>query len=161
MKTSPFNFFLLFIFLFVFSCNSNQVTYKGKKFEIDYNRIEHISNGDWIQIDEQKFVHLRSMQEANKTPFSLPTTEILVDSLETGRTFKDQIISNSIALHLARYLDVINTNKLSENEDWPKYTLDAIPKMSIMGILTFSKADSSTFIIKTSKDYPAPIRILE
>lgn len=161
MKPRSNNFLFLFLLPFIFSCNSNQITYKGKKFEINYNRLEHISDGDWIQIDDQKFVHLRSIQLANKTPYSLPTTEILVDSLENGKTFKDQINSNSVALHLARYLDVINTNRTSKNENWSKYTLHAIPKMSVMGILTFSKADSSTFIIKTSKDYPAPIRILE
>ena len=145
--------------LFFIACTEDTKKVEGNIIEMDFSNIEDISQGSWVKIDQWKFTHVRSIKEGVKTSLALPSTYILVDSLETGKKVGTPIASRAIGLHLASNLVKINNEKLPI--DSPKYEVINPGLISVAGILKFKKTDSSKITVESPQDYPVSIKVVE
>lgn len=151
------NKFIIILFsVLLLNCFERYPVYQGEKIEISYQRVPLLKDGEWIEIDGRRFTHVQRVSEADKIPFSLPTTEVIM-SEKNDKVFTDKINSSTVALHIARYLRQMNFT----SKDDLKYIFHEQPKLSLMGILTISKSDSSDVVIRTSEGYLPLVKVLK
>ncbi len=140
-------------------CTPDTRRIEGTVIKLDFNRIDDVTKSDWIKIDRWKFDHVRTMQEGMEGTLTLPSTYLVVDSMETtGRKVGTPIENRSIGLRLAQHFNSINRNELSEDE--PKYKVINPPLISVQGIMKFMKSDSSSITVVVPRDYPVYIEAL-
>ncbi|MCG2590103.1 hypothetical protein [Rhodohalobacter sulfatireducens] len=154
---------LLLICLFVFtSCSSNPGTnvYQGKKIEIDYRFAENIQDQSWVKVDTIEFRHERDRRVAENSEFILPTSEIVLDSLETGRTLRTRSSSNSIPMYLSRAFALINISSNDDAKNTVTYVVPDPSIASVTGKFVVQKSDSSLVRIEVPKGYPADVNVL-
>lgn len=154
---------LLLICLFVFaSCSSNPGTnvYQGKKIEIDYRFAENIQDQSWVKVDTIEFRHERDRRVAENSEFILPTSEIVLDSLETGRTLRTRSSSNSIPMYLSRAFALINSSLGGDAKNISAYVVPDPSIASVTGKFVIEKSDSSLVRVEVPKDYPADVNVL-
>jgi len=154
---------LFLICLFVFSsCSTNPDTnvYQGKKIEIDYRFAENIQDQSWVKVDTIEFRHERDRRVAENSEFTLPTSEIVIDSLETGRTLRTRSSSNSIPMYLSRAFALINASLNDDAKNIATYVVPDPSIASVTGKFVVQKSDSSLLIVEVPKGYPADVNVL-
>lgn len=153
--------FLISLFVFA-SCFTNPDTnvYYGKKIEIDYRFVENINDQSWIKIDTIEFRHERDRKVAENSELVLPTDEIVIDSLETGKTLRSRMSSASIPMYLSRSFILINSSVGGDEQDKVTYVVPDPSVASVMGKFVVLKSDSSLVRVEAPKDYPADINVL-
>lgn len=154
---------LIFSCLFVFtSCSTNPGTnfYQGKKIEIDYRFAENIQDQSWVKVDTIEFRHERDRRVAENSEFILPTSEIVLDSLETGRTLRTRSSSNSIPMYLSRAFALINRSLIDDAKNSVTYIVPDPSIASVTGKFVIQKSDSSLVRIEVPKGYPADVNVL-
>lgn len=159
-------FILLFCFcisLLIITCKQrNYESYKGTKFEINYLHVDSLKEDDWIEIDGIRFNHVREVDKFRKDIKTIPTSVILKDSLGPNNKFEEPLNSLNIAIMLG---DRIHALTAQDSSDLAKNNNELVitdpPLLMTRGQLRLIKKDSSSFTIKTSKNYPAKVNKLE
>lgn len=157
--------FLAITFLFVACClaacesntntKSDTSTYSGSLIEVDFNNKKRISDQDWIIIDGIKFTHFSDLKKSQKDEFSLPASRVTLS--EGDEEFNSVTNKYTIAIMLGNYLDMIN----SREENIGGVRVQRRDLLLSSGIMRLQKPDSSKFVVETSKNYSADIKVIE
>ena len=156
--------FLLFICLglILTSCSQTDYeSYQAQKFEIDYLNIDGLQEHDWIEIDGIRFNHVRPEKRFINNVHEIPTSIVLKDSLAPNNKVEAQFNSLAIGIMLGNKMRQVVTQDSVRSSTNSEILITKPPLLMSMGKLRIIKQDSSSFEVKTSKNYPAKVTPLE
>lgn len=144
------------MFLFSFGCQSNDVTLKA--VEIDFYNVKTLKEGDWIEIDGVRFRHVQAYETVEDSIFTLPASRITRAAKERGTDATEPFPSFNIGYMLAVQINSINKDSIFSVNHQYTYRLVDPDLVLALGKVRFIRSDSTKVHIRTSSDYPAPIR---
>jgi hypothetical protein len=134
---------------------------EGRVVELDYQRVDSIPDGAWVEIDGHRFRHVAEPSEIDTNEmddawYPLPATSVVLDS--SGRDpIQNRVPARSMPLRIAEYMNRIGETREGE----AKYAVANRQLMLVGGVLRLVKADSSRITVRTSAQYPACVRTVE
>ena len=149
-------FFPVLLTVLFTACTQSNSGYKA--IEIDFLNVRTLEEGDWIEIDGVRFNHVKAYEEVEANVLTLPASRITRGPQRSREDYTEPFPSLNIGYLLASYLHNINKEAKLMVEHDHTYTIINPDLMMAMGKLQFIRADTSEFKIKTSPDYPVPIR---
>lgn len=154
LKQTSICLLLFILFLFVGCSGANQPDKEMLVLDF-FNLQSQFEEGDWIEIEEFKFVHYsnRPTELFNKNILPLPAS-VVKDSI--GNREKLSKVGNAnIATRLALNLKYLNEEIITDTEK--EFVIHEPHLITIQSKLKITKKDSSKIQIRTSKDYPLKI----
>lgn len=146
----------LLLSVIILGCNYNTETYIGKEIKLDFAGVRDIEDQDWIEIDGIKYTHYSNYEKQSQDSVSLPASRSKYFLRETEKF--EPVNPYTISILLGSHVDA-NSYKndhaiavVKEDQQFLMYT---------HGTLILHNKNGENVTVKTPKDYPVSIEVLD
>lgn len=148
----------LFFSIALFSSGCMEPEQSNEALEIDFLNVRTLEEGDWIEIDGVRFEHVKAFEDVEENLYTLPASNITRGAERRTSDYTEPFPSLNIGYMLASYLHNINKEEsLMVDHDYT-YKIIKPSLLQALGKLQIIRADSTEIQIRTSSNYPVPIR---
>ncbi len=134
---------ILIIFVFVIACSRDD-SVEFTKVAISYSHAATIKEGEWIEVDGNRIVHVGSLKEMNL--MTIPVSDVVVDSIE-NKVCRHEINYIGMGIYLARAVESLSGDNV-------KYIVKKDFDLHMQGKVKITRSDDHPISIRYSDNYP-------
>ena len=146
----------LLLSVIIFGCNSNTETYVGKEIKLDFAGVRDIEDQDWIEIDGIKYTHYSNYEKQSQDSLSLPASRSKYFYRESEKF--EPVNPFTISILLGSHVDA---NSYRSDHSIAVVKEDQAFLMYTHGTLVLYNKNGENVTVKTPKDYPVSIEVLD